>query len=104
MTNQKGSGRCWLFAALNAIRIPFMKENNIDDFEFSQAHLFFWDKVERCNYFLNTVVEIANRSPSERADGRLMSFLLESPSSDGGQWDMFVNLVQKHGNQVTSSI
>ena len=99
VTNQKSSGRCWLFAALNAMRIPFMKENNIDDFEFSQGHLFFWDKIERANYFLNTVVEIAKRSPSERAGGRLLSFLLEAPVSDGGQWDMVVNLVKKHGEE-----
>ena len=45
MTNQKSSGRCWIFAALNAIRIPFAKQYNMDEFEFSQAHLFFWDKV-----------------------------------------------------------
>lgn len=45
MTNQKSSGRCWIFAALNAIRIPFAKQYNLDEFEFSQAHLFFWDKV-----------------------------------------------------------
>ncbi len=45
VTNQRSSGRCWLFACLNAMRIPFMKEKNVDDFEFSQGHLFFWDKV-----------------------------------------------------------
>ena len=45
MTNQRSSGRCWLFAALNAMRVPFMKANTIEDFEFSQAHLFYWDKV-----------------------------------------------------------
>ncbi len=45
VTNQRSSGRCWLFACLNAMRIPFMKENNLDDFEFSQGYLFFWDKV-----------------------------------------------------------
>lgn len=45
ITNQKGTGRCWIFACLNAIRIPFMRKYNIEDFEFSQAYLFFWDKV-----------------------------------------------------------
>lgn len=45
VTNQKSSGRCWLFAALNVIRIPFAKQHNIDEFEFSQSYLFFWDKV-----------------------------------------------------------
>jgi len=45
MTNQKSSGRCWLFATLNVIRIPFAKTFNVEEFEFSQGHLFFWDKV-----------------------------------------------------------
>jgi bleomycin hydrolase len=46
MTNQKSSGRCWIFALLNAMRIPFVKQYNLEEFEFSQAHLFFWDKVK----------------------------------------------------------
>lgn len=74
MTNQKSSGRCWLFAALNVMRIPFAKQLNLEDFEFSQGYLFFWDKIERCNYFLNNIVETARRN--EAVDGRLVSFLL----------------------------
>ncbi|KAF2362343.1 Peptidase C1B bleomycin hydrolase [Trinorchestia longiramus] len=95
VTNQRSSGRCWLFAALNAIRIPFCKSLGIDEFEFSQAYLFFWDKVERCNYFLNVMVDCCRRG--EPVHGRLVSFLLNDPISDGGQWDMFVNLVLKYG-------
>lgn len=45
VTNQKNSGQCWLYACLNTIRIPFMNAFNLSEFEFSQAHLFFWDKV-----------------------------------------------------------
>lgn len=45
ITNQKSTGRCWIFACLNVIRIPFMKKYNVEDFEFSQAFIFFWDKV-----------------------------------------------------------
>ena len=45
MTNQKNSGRCWLFAALNVMRRPLMKKLNIEDFEFSQSYMFYWDKV-----------------------------------------------------------
>jgi len=95
ITNQKSSGRCWLFAALNCIRLPFMKALTIDEFEFSQGYLFYWDKIERCNYFLNNVVKTAKRN--EKVDGRLVSFLLNDPTSDGGQWDMLVNLITKHG-------
>lgn len=74
MTNQKYSGRCWIFAALNVIRLPFVKQYNLEDFEFSQAYLFFWDKIERTNFFLNNVVETAKRN--EPVEGRLLSFLL----------------------------
>lgn len=95
VTNQRSSGRCWLFAALNCIRLPFMKNYNLDEFEFSQAFLFYWDKIERCNYFLNNIVKTAQRG--EKVDGRLVSFLLLDPTSDGGQWDMLVNLIVKHG-------
>lgn len=95
ITNQKSSGRCWLFAALNVIRLPVMKHFNLEDFEFSQSYLFFWDKIERCNFFLNNIVETARRN--EPVDGRLSSFLLYDPTCDGGQWDMIVNLINKHG-------
>lgn len=74
LTNQKVSGRCWIFAALNVMRLPFIKQLNVEEFEFSQAHLFFWDKIERANHFLNSIVEIAKRN--EPVDGRLMAFLL----------------------------
>jgi len=100
VTNQKSSGRCWIFACLNAMRIPFIKAKNLDDFEFSQNYLFFWDKIERSNYFLNTIADSYRRSPKEDVGGRLVDFLLfssDQPISDGGQWDMVVNLVEKHG-------
>jgi len=99
VTHQKSSGRCWIFAVLNAMRIPFVKSLEIDDFEFSQSYLFFWDKVERANYFLNTIVSVYKREPNEKVDGRLVSFLLsnEAIAADGGQWDMVTNLIEKHG-------
>lgn len=95
LTNQKNSGRCWLFAALNVIRLPFMKHYQLDEFQFSQSHLFFWDKIERANFYLNSVVETYQRG--EAVDGRLVSHLLKSPIEDGGQWDMVVNLILIHG-------
>ncbi|GLV38480.1 uncharacterized protein CBL_12969 [Carabus blaptoides fortunei] len=95
MTNQKNSGRCWIFATLNVIRLPFIKNHNLEEFEFSQGYLFFWDKIERCNYFLRNIVTTARRG--EAVDGRLVSFLLQDPTCDGGQWDMIVNLINKHG-------
>lgn len=95
VTNQKSSGRCWLFSALNVMRLPFMKALNIEDFEFSQAYVFYWDKIERSNFFLNTIIETAKRG--ESVDGRLVSFLLQEPVNDGGQWDMVCNLINKYG-------
>ncbi|XP_023322851.1 bleomycin hydrolase-like [Eurytemora carolleeae] len=95
VTNQKNSGRCWIFAALNVMRQPFVKQFNLDDFEFSTAHLFFWDKLERINFFLHNIVLTGRRG--EEVTGRTVAFLLGNPTNDGGQWDMLVNLVNKYG-------
>ncbi|XP_061460952.1 bleomycin hydrolase [Rhineura floridana] len=95
VTNQKNSGRCWIFSCLNVMRLPFMKKFNIEEFEFSQSYLFFWDKIERCYYFLHALVETAQKK--EPVEGRLVQFLLSNPCNDGGQWDMLVNLIEKYG-------
>ncbi|XP_050528197.1 bleomycin hydrolase-like [Daktulosphaira vitifoliae] len=95
ITNQKESGRCWIFACLNAIRIPFMKRFKIKEFEFSQSHIFFWDKIERSNYFLNAIVLTAKRG--DCLDSRLVMSLLHTPIEDGGHWNMVANIIQKYG-------
>uniref|UniRef100_A0A671NTJ1 Bleomycin hydrolase n=1 Tax=Sinocyclocheilus anshuiensis TaxID=1608454 RepID=A0A671NTJ1_9TELE len=101
VTNQKNSGTCTRLgeyvsnSCLNVMRLPFMKKFNVEEFEFSQSYLFFWDKVERCYYFLRACVETAQRK--ESVDGRLVQFLLSNPTNDGGQWDMLVNLIEKYG-------
>ncbi|XP_028662514.1 bleomycin hydrolase [Erpetoichthys calabaricus] len=95
VTNQKNSGRCWIFSCLNVMRLPFMKKFNIEEFEFSQSYLFFWDKIERFYFFLHVFVETAQRE--EPVDGRLVQFLLSNPTNDGGQWDMLTNLIEKYG-------
>ena len=81
-----------------------MKDRNIEDFEFSQGYLFFWDKVERSNYFLNTIADSYCREPKEDVGGRLVSFLLGNPICDGGQWDMVVNLIEKHGKLSSENL
>jgi bleomycin hydrolase len=93
VTNQKKSGRCWLFAGLNLLRVGLMKKMNLKEFEFSQNHALFFDKLERANYFLEAVIETADRP----VDDRTVAFLLDRPLDDGGQWNMFVNVVRKHG-------
>lgn len=92
-TSQQASGRCWMFAGLNLFRPGAMRLMNVKEFEFSQNFTMFWDKLERANYFFEAIIETAERPLSDRTVG----FLLDSPLEDGGQWNMFVNLVQKHG-------
>ena len=93
ITNQKSSGRCWGFAGLNLFRIYLGRKHNIRNFEFSQTYFMFWDKLEKSNYFLNSIIQTAESS----SDSRIIMHLLESPIQDGGQWDMWVNLINKYG-------
>ena len=92
-TNQRRSGRCWLFATLNLFRVGAMKKMNLKNFEFSQAHIHFWDKLERANHFLEAILETSDRP----VDDRTIHFLLSDPIGDGGQWNMATNLIRKHG-------
>ena len=93
VTDQKASGRCWIFSALNVLREQVAKKCDIEQFELSQNYIAFWDKFEKANYFLESVISLADR-PS---DDRLLTFVEETGIADGGQWDMFVNLVRKYG-------
>ncbi|MDB4126284.1 C1 family peptidase [Candidatus Marinimicrobia bacterium] len=93
VTNQKSSGRCWGFAGLNLMRISLAEKYNLKDFEFSQNYFMFFDKLEKSNYFLENIIKTLDES----YDSRLMMHLLHSPVQDGGQWDMFVNLIEKYG-------
>jgi bleomycin hydrolase len=93
ITNQRSSGRCWLFASTNVFRVALMKRHNLDKFELSQAYLFFYDKLEKANFFLEQVLDTVE----EPLDGRTVQTLLSSPVGDGGQWDMVYNLVHKYG-------
>ncbi len=93
VTNQKKSGRCWLFAGLNLLRTGIAAELGVKDFELSQNHLLFWDKMEKANHFLEAIIATAG----DDADDRTVAHLLSTPAEDGGQWNMFVALVRKHG-------
>lgn len=70
-----------------------MRKYNLREFELSQAYLFYWDKIEKANWFLEQVIDTVD----EDLDGRLIQRILEDPVSDGGQWDMIANLVEKYG-------
>ncbi len=93
VTNQKKSGRCWLFAALNLLRAGAKEKLGVKDFEFSQNHAMYFDKLERANYFMASILETADRP----VDDRLVAHLLRDVMGDGGQWDMAVNIFTKYG-------
>lgn len=93
ITNQRSSGRCWLFAATNVFRVAIMKRHKLDSFELSQAYFFFYDKLEKANFFLEQILDTTDQD----LDSRLVQTLLGDPVSDGGQWDMVANLVEKYG-------
>lgn len=93
IANQRSSGRCWIFASTNVFRVALMKRYNLESFELSQSYLFFWDKLEKSNWFLEQIIDTAH----EDLDGRLVQHLLADIVSDGGQWDMVYNLVDKYG-------
>ncbi|ABJ62847.1 C1 family peptidase [Leuconostoc mesenteroides] len=94
VANQKQSGRCWMFAALNTMRHDIKDRFHIsDEFQLSQSYTLFWDKFEKANYFYENVLKTA----TEPLDSRRVSFLLTTPQQDGGQWDMIVSIIEKYG-------
>ena len=93
ITNQERSGRCWMFASLNTLRYELMHRWNLEDFEFSETYLFFWDAMEKSNTYLENVL----RTLDEATDSRLFEAINWGPSDDGGWWQMFAALVNKYG-------
>ena len=93
VSNQKASGRCWMFAALNTFRHKLISDFKLESFELSQAHTFFWDKYEKSNWFLEQIIATAD----QEIGSRKVKFLLDTPQQDGGQWDMVVSLFEKYG-------
>ncbi|WP_125768124.1 C1 family peptidase [Lapidilactobacillus wuchangensis] len=93
VSNQKQSGRCWLFSLLNTLRHQFAIDNKVKDFELSQSYLYFWDKIERANIYYDNIIRTADRP----TDDREVAFYLSMPGDDGGQWAMAASLVAKYG-------
>ena len=91
--NQKKSGRCWMFASLNVMRLKVMDKLNLKNMELSQNYPLFYDKLEKSNYFLENILDTLD----EPLSGRVVAYLLQDPIGDGGQWDMFRSLVAKYG-------
>lgn len=93
ISNQKRSGRCWMFAGFNTIKPALLNELDLKDFEFSHIYLQFWDKMEKANRFLEYMIEYRDRDLLDRD----VVFLLKDPAPDGGYWENFVDLVTKYG-------
>ncbi|WP_407892648.1 C1 family peptidase [Lacticaseibacillus sp. N501-2] len=100
VSNQKQSGRCWMFAALNTMRHGIQAQFKIKDFELSQNYTFFWDKFEKSNYFYENVLATADQP----LDSRKVAFLMTTPQQDGGQWDMLTALIDKYGIMPKSAM
>lgn len=96
VTNQRNSGRCWMFATLNTLRHQFAKKYKVKAFELSQAYLYFWDKIERANIFYEKILRTAEKEANDR-EVRFYLTELDGPAGDGGQWAMAAGLIQKYG-------
>lgn len=93
ISNQKSSGRCWMFAGFNMIKPVLMNRMDLDSFEFSQIYLQFWDKMEKANKFLECMIDFRDRDILDRD----VVFLLQDPCPDGGYFENFADLVGKYG-------
>lgn len=93
ITNQKSSGRCWLFTGLNTLRSQMMEEHNLPNLELSQNYNFFFDQLEKSNLFLQEIINTANLP----MDDRKVEFLFKNPVSDGGQFTGLSDNLLKYG-------
>lgn len=93
ITDQKSSGRCWMFSGLNIFRRAAVSSLKSNEFEFSQSYLFFYDKLEKANIFLDAIAKTREKPYTDR----YIEWLLRTPIQEGGNWLGFVELVRKYG-------
>lgn len=93
ITNQKKSGRCWMFAALNVIRPQVIRDHGMAEFEFSSAYLQFWDKLEKANLYLESIIELREADFLDR-DWEIVT---SGTMGDGGWWNYATGLIEKYG-------
>jgi len=93
ITNQKSSGRCWMFTSMNVLRPSIMERYNLNQFDFSHNYLYFWDIFEKANLFLENIIATGK----EDTDSRAVAYLFKSPVSDGGVWNLYYNAAEKYG-------
>jgi len=93
ISNQQQTGRCWMFSGLNIIRPIAAKKLNCADLEFSQSYLYFYEKLERANLFLEAIIRTKDKPYTDR----MVEFLMKTHVTDGENWLGFVELVEKYG-------
>ncbi|UCD63283.1 MAG: aminopeptidase [Candidatus Zixiibacteriota bacterium] len=93
VTNQKSSGRCWIFAGANVLTPKIKQKLDQSDFELSHSYLAFWDKLEKANFFLERVIEMRDRP----LDDRSLTLEFDYLFGDGGWWHYFTDLIDKYG-------
>jgi len=93
ITDQKSSGRCWLFTGLNVLRARMISKYDLGNFQFSQNYVFFYDQLEKANLFLQSVIDTKNLPFEDRK----VDWLFQNPLSDGGQFTGVSNLITKYG-------
>lgn len=93
ITDQKSSGRCWMFTGLNSLRPVIIESANLSGFEFSTNYLYFWDMLEKSNLFLEATIENADKDMSDKT----VEWLYKNPIGDGGVWNSFANIISKYG-------
>lgn len=93
ITDQKSSGRCWMFTSMNVLRPSIMDKYNLSSFDFSHNYLYFWDIFEKSNLFLENVMA----TWKDDIDDRAVAYLFKSPVSDGGVWNLYYNAAEKYG-------
>ncbi|MBQ4355642.1 MAG: aminopeptidase, partial [Bacteroidales bacterium] len=94
VTDQKSSGRCWMFTGLNVLRSKAIAKYDLPgDFQFSQVYLFFWDQLEKSNLFLQAIIDTRTKP----MDDKTVEWLFKNPIGDGGQFTGVANLIDKYG-------
>ncbi len=93
VTNQRQSGRCWMFSSFNVLRQEAIKKLDVDTFEFSQAYGMFYDKLEKANSALEYIIQTADQP----TDSRVVNTLLTEGIGDGGYYSFAMSLVEKYG-------
>lgn len=93
ITDQKSSGRCWLFSGLNVLRAKMIDKYDLGDFTFSQNYVFFYDQLEKANLFLQGVIDTKDLPFEDRK----VDWLFQNPIGDGGQFTGVSNLITKYG-------